>query len=264
MNDVSGEYQSKPLRPNEESLREFWGYKNSGAFSLRENGFTASGISASVIDSNHSTLDGIIVHGAGISQLIETITPDVSLKRMSVSTPKDMLWAIRKSIDTHVSVINISLGTRADKTRGTNEEQMAFAYYGQLLEAAHASGIVAVTASGYRHDRADDSYGFFSNTVVVGGITQKGQFIESNDEQRIDIYAPGEIEIPVRGYKRVVPESHSAAAPYVSAACCAIAQVVGRDPEAIRRVLYSTAQVVDGKRILDMTSLTQELLRLSR
>lgn len=202
---------------------------------------------------NHGTAVASVILGCKSAEVVG-IAPDITLVPLVVAdkadgetksvTPDVLAQAIRDSVDKYgACIINVSLGIKKDDP--AVKEAVAY---------VQNQGALVICAAGNSGDSEDLYYPAAYDGVLTVGSHDKDMKVSSFTQQNgtVDILAPGEdIWLASRNGKTYGAKGTSYATGYVSATAALLWQTdLTQTPEEISQTILSTAQTVDGWKIL--------------
>ena len=202
---------------------------------------------------NHGTAVASVILGCESAEIVG-IAPDIALVPLVVTdkadgetksvTPDALAQAIRDSVDKYgACIINVSLGIKKDDPAVKD----AVAY-------VQKQGALVICAAGNSGDSEDLYYPAAYDGVLTVGSHDKDFKVSSFTQRNgtVDILAPGEdIWLASRNGKTYGAKGTSYATGYVSATAALLWQTdLTQTPEEISQTILSTAQTVDGWKIL--------------
>ena len=202
---------------------------------------------------NHGTAVASVILGCESAEVVG-IVPDIALVPLVVTdkadgetksvTPDALAQAIRDSVDKYgACIINVSLGIKKDDPAVKD----AVAY-------VQKQGALVICAAGNSGDSEELYYPAAYDGVLTVGSHDKDLKVSSFTQQNgtVDILAPGEdIWLASRNGKTYGAKGTSYATGYVSATAALLWQTdLTQTPEEISQTILSTAQTVDGWKIL--------------
>ena len=202
---------------------------------------------------NHGTAVASVILGCESAEVVG-IAPDIALVPLVVTdkadgetnsvTPDVLAQAIRDSVDKYgACIINVSLGIKKDDP--AVKEAVAY---------VQKQGALVICAAGNSGDSEELYYPAAYDGVLTVGSHDKDFKVSSFTQQNgtVDILAPGEdIWLASRNGKTYGAKGTSYATGYVSATAALLWQTdLTQTPEEISQTILSTAQTVDGWKIL--------------
>ena len=202
---------------------------------------------------NHGTAVASVILGCESAEVVGIAT-DIALVPLVVTdkadgeaksvTPDVLAQAIRDSVDKYgACIINVSLGIKKDDP--AVKEAVAY---------VQKQGALVICAAGNSGDSEDLYYPAAYDGVLTVGSHDKDLKVSSFTQQNgtVDILAPGEdIWLASRNGKTYGAKGTSYATGYVSATAALLWQTdLTQTPEEISQTILSTAQTVDGWKIL--------------
>ena len=202
---------------------------------------------------NHGTAVASVILGCESAEVVG-IAPDIALVPLVVAdkadgetksvTPEVLAQAIRDSVDKYdACIINVSLGIKKDDP--AVKEAVAY---------VQKQGALVICAAGNSGDSEELYYPAAYDGVLTVGSHDKDLKVSSFTQQNgtVDILAPGEdVWLASRNGKTYGAKGTSYATGYVSATAALLWQTdLTQTPEEISQTILSTAQTVDGWKIL--------------